>query len=298
METTAVVVNPSAGGGRGGRRWRELLAAEPELSQARKVIAESPEATLAGLDRELDEGVDRVLAVGGDGTGQLIAGRLLERGVADRVAFALLPAGTGSDLARCLGLPRRPAAALERVLAAEPRPIDVLRLESESGVVRHVINVASAGVSGRVDEVVNADPRRGAAKYLFATVRALLSYRPAPCRIETDGELFYEGEFFVAAVANGRSFGKGMRVAPEAELDDGLADVVVVPPVPLWQLPWRLPQFLTGRHLGLEIVHFTRARRVRIEPLAEMPPFDLDGEVFPSGPASLEVLPKALNVLA
>lgn len=297
MRETIVFVNPAAGGGRAGRSWHKLGMAEPSLDEALVILAQDAADGLAQLDQGLAAGARRVIVVGGDGTAHLVAGRLLERGLGADVGLGLVPAGTGSDLARTLGLPRTLLTALRRALAAPARAIDVLRLRTASGTTRYVVNIASAGVSGAVDEVVNAIPDRGRLTYLRATLGALAGYRPAPCRVEVDGEPFYEGVFFVLAVANGRTFGKGMPIAPEARLDDGLADVVLIPPVPLWQLPWRLPQFLAGRHLGLPIVRFCRARHVRLEPLGPMPPFDLDGETLPCESAELELLPSALRIL-
>ena len=153
-------------------------------------------------------------------------------------------------------------------------------------------------MSGVVVPAVNANPRRGRLTYLATTLQALLRYRPVPCRIEVDGELFCDGEFFLVALANGPYFGKGMPVAPGAALDDGRIDVVYIPPVPLWHLPWRLPQFLTGRHVRLPIVRVRRAERVRLVPAAGFPPYEVDGECLASGTAEVRVLPGALRVLA
>jgi diacylglycerol kinase family enzyme len=112
-----------------------------------------------------------------------------------------------------------------------------------------------------------------------------------------DGEPFYHGPAFLWAAANGPTFGKGMRVAPPARLDDGLVDVVVVGDLPRWILPLRLPQLLLGRHLGKPKVHYRQARRVTWEPLAPFPPFELDGETMPCAAADLLVHPGGLRVL-
>lgn len=298
LRETIVFVNPRAGGGRAERRWQKLVMAEPRLRQTRVILATEAKEGIAQLDRALAEGARRVIAVGGDGTAHLVAGRVLSAGLGTQVDFGLVPAGTGSDFAGCLGLPKDPLAALRHTLEATPRTIDALRLHTQSGVCRYVVNIASAGLSGAVDTMANAIPDRGRLVYLRATLAALASYHPAPCRVEVDGELFYEGGFFVLAVANGRTFGRGMPIAPEARLDDGLADVVLIPPVPSWQLPWRLPQFLAGRHVCSAFARSCRARRVRLEPLAPMPPFDLDGETLPAEAAEIELLPAALRVLA
>ena len=291
------MINPAAGGGRAGRLWKRLLAAEPELGEATLVQAADVGAAGAELAGSLEQGIRRILAVGGDGTAHLVVNTLLATGCADRVDFGLIPAGTGSDLARSLGLPRDPVAALRRALAAEPRKIDALVIETEDET-RFAVNTSSAGMSGAIVPAVNANPRRGRLSYLRTTLAALVRYRPVPCRLAVDGEPFYDGEFFLAAFVNGRFFGNGMPVAPEARLDDGLIDVVLIPPVPLWHLPYRMPQFLTGRHVHLDIVKIQRAQRIHLEPAAGFPPFEVDGECLPAGPAEIRVLPGALRVLA
>ncbi len=294
---TVVMINPAAGGGRAGGLWQRLLAAAPELAAARLIQAAGAEAARTELDASIEDGAERVLAVGGDGTAHLVAGTLLAAGAAGRVDFGLVPAGTGSDLARSLGLPRDPVAALRRTLAAAPRRIDALVVET-AGETRYAANTASAGMSGAIVPAVNANPRRGRLSYLSTTLAALARYRPVPCRLTVDGEPFYDGEFFLAAFANGRFFGNGMPIAPEARLDDGLIDVVLIPPVPLWHLPYRMPQFLTGRHVKLEVVKVRRARKIRLEPAPGFPPFEVDGECLESGPAEIRVLPGALRILA
>ncbi len=295
---TVVMINPAAGGGQAVEVWRRLRAAVSALDDARVIRAPDAEASRRELVGLLRRGVDRVLAVGGDGTAHLVVNTLLEEGVGDSVAFGLVPAGTGSDLAKSLGLPSRPLPALRQVLAAEPRAIDAIRVEVAGGESCFVVNIASAGLSGTVVPAVNTNPKRGQLTYLSTTLSALIRYRPTPCRIELDGEAFHDGGFFLVAMANGQFFGKGMRVAPEASLDDGRINVVLIPPVPLWQLPYRLPQFLTGRHIKLPIVRSTRAERVRLEPATGFPPYDVDGECLSAGPAEARILPGALRVLA
>lgn len=297
MTRVVVVLNPRAGGGRTDRLWEELRAGTPELAAAHIVRSPDPEAARGELAAVLDSAVERVLVVGGDGSAHLVGNLLLELGLGDQVAIGLIPTGTGSDLARALGIPAKPRAALARVLSAEPRPIDVLRVHTDDGRQRFVLNVASAGVSGLVDQAVNAMPRRGAMAYLVATLGALSRYRPIPCRVLVDGALWHEEKILLVAVANGETFGNGMRIAPGARLDDAEADVVLIGAVPRWQLPFRLPQIYFGTHLHTRYVRAGRGQRVRLEPLAPLPPFDLDGEVFDSAPCDITVLPGALRFL-
>ena len=266
------LVNPAAGSGRGAAVWRALLDSHPELRGARVVRESDPAAARAAVVAALAAGTGRALvAVGGDGTVHHAANALLAAGLGGHVPLAIVPAGTGSDLARSLGIPMGAGGALELALAGGPRPLDAIEVRAGAAEPRWVVNSASAGLSGVVVEAVAALSRRHAASYVLATVRALVRYRPLPCRVEVDGEPFYEGPAFLWAATNGPTFGKGMRVAPRARLDDGLADVVVVGDVPRWLLPLRLPQVLLGRHLGRPRIHHRQGRRVRWEPLVPFP---------------------------
>ncbi len=298
LDNTIIYVNPRSGSGRALAAWRLLEKRQPQLATAHLVLAESAAEARTELDHRLAAGARRVIAIGGDGTAQLAASSLLSSGLGQRVALGLIPAGTGSDLARCLDLPRQPRAALRQALQATPRLFDAIRLRSGDGATRFAINIASIGVSGAVGQAVNRLEHRGQATYLLTTLRTLASYRPERCRVEIDGELFCDGLFWCVALANGRYFGKGMKIAPQAEVDDGLLDVVLIPPISGWQLPWRLVQLYRGTHLSLDGVLVGRGREVRITPAAPLPPFDLDGESHPSAVATFDILPGALRLLA
>lgn len=290
-------VNPAAGSGRGAAVWRSLTESHPELRGARVVRESDSAAARARVTAALAGGGRALVAVGGDGTVHHAANALLGGGLAERVALGIVPAGTGSDLARTLCVPMSPAGALELALTGEPRPLDAIEVRIGDAAPRWVVNSASAGLSGVVVEAVAALPRRRATTYVSATVRALARYRPLACRVAVDGEPFHEGPAFLWAATNGPTFGKGMRVAPRARVDDGLFDVVVVGAVPRWLLPLRLPQLLLGRHLGVPEVRYRQAQRVRWEPLVPFPPFELDGEALANEAAELTVRPGALRVL-
>ena len=292
------LVNPAAGSGRGAAVWSALADSHPELRGATVIRESDPAAGRAAVLAALAGRAGRALvAVGGDGTVHHAANALLAGGLAARVPLAVIPAGTGSDFARSLGIPGAPVAALETALAGGPRPLDAIEVRVAGAAPRWVVNSASAGLSGVVVEAVAALPRRRATTYVSSTVRALLRYRSLPCRVAVDGEPLYEGPAFLWAATNGPTFGKGMRIAPRARLDDGLLDVVVVGDVPRWLLPVRLPQVLVGRHLGLPQVRHRQGRRVSWEPLVPFPPLELDGEAAPSGVAELAIAPAALRVL-
>ena len=297
MSRVVALVNPTAGGGRGAQRWRRSRRNLPDAASILEILAEDAEASRERLRELLAQGdIERVLAVGGDGTAHLVANVLLEQPPETRPIFGLVPAGTGSDLARGLKLPRRPQEALLRALEAPAAPLDAIALETDDGRRRHVLNIASGGLSGAVVKILEASPQRGQLSYLLSTLRGLWSYTPATCRVLADGQEIHRGDLFLAAVANGRFFGKGMPVAPDAVTDDGLLDLVIVPPVPRWKLPLRLPLFFLGRHVQLPAVIWQRAREIRLEPEGTFPPFELDGELFTAGSATLRIVPGALRI--
>ena len=293
MSATLVLVNPAAAGGRAGRFWERLQHEAEALAPVRVVTPDGAEASRRAVVAALEAGCERVVAVGGDGTAHLAAGVLL--GARSAATLGIVPAGTGSDLARPLGIPRDPGRALRRALLGPPLAIDAGRCDGERGGF-FFVNIASAGVSGMVDETVNAVATRGRATFLRCTLTALARYRCVPVRVWADGEEWYAGPILLLAVANGTTFGKGMRVAPGAALDDGLFDVIAVGEVSGLQLARRLPQLYFGKHLGAKPVRFRRAREVRLEPAAPLPPFDVDGETYPSGAVTFRVLPRALRV--
>jgi diacylglycerol kinase (ATP) len=295
VSRTVVIVNPLAGGGRAGRLWRTLRPTAERIAPFELLAPDGPSAARAAVRDAVERGASRLVAVGGDGTVHLVGTELLAIGAGGQVTLGVVPAGTGSDLARALRVPRDPARALERALLGAPQPIDAGACTGEAASFAF-LNIASAGIGGMVDEFVNAMPRRGLTAFLRGTVRALRQYRCVPVRVELDGVPWHDGRVLLVAVANGISFGKGMRAAPDALLDDGLFDVVLVTEVGGFELLRRLPRVYLGRHLGLEQVRVARARAVHLTPLAPLPVFDADGETYPSGEATFEVRPAALRV--
>jgi diacylglycerol kinase (ATP) len=297
VKDALIVVNPAAGGGRAGAAWSLVEPLAHRLAEVDVTAPAGAPATRDAVALALDRGYRRIVAFGGDGTAHLVASTLLAAGAGQQVTFGVVAAGTGSDLARALAVPRDVLPALARALLGPPAPMDAGHCEGESGAF-HFINIASAGIGGLVDEMVNALPRRGTTAFLRATLSALRRYRCVPVRIALDENAWYEGPILLAAVANGTCFGKGMRAAPQARTDDGLFDVVVAGEIGGPDLPRRLLQLYLGRHLDAKPVRWARARVVRLEPLAPLPVLDADGETYPSGAATFTMLPAALRIAA
>lgn len=298
-----VVVNPRSGGGATARRWPGV---EAKLRQALGAL--EVEATRGPRDAEriaregVRAGVELLVVAGGDGTLSETAAGLLGAELGRYAEIAPLPLGTGGDFVRGLGLPADLDDAVARIATGKARRIDAGRIAYHdrrgAPATTHFVNIASAGVSGLVTELVNRAPKAlgGRLSFLIGTLRAIARWRAAPVRIRIDGATVHEGPIDLAAVANGSYFGGGMRVAPAARADDGLFDVVFVRGSSRAKLVRHLPLLYDGRHVTLPEVASHRGVRVEIEPLAPGAEvcIEVDGEPIGRLPARFELLPGAL----
>jgi YegS/Rv2252/BmrU family lipid kinase len=304
---TVLVVNPRSQGGKTESAWPRLRETIREAYGAFEERTTSQPGDATRLTREaLRAGAELVVAVGGDGTiNEVVNGFFDGEGpVRPGASFAVLPAGTGGDFVRTLGVPRDLRAAAEALRRAPERVIDIGRLRHArpdgSEALRHFVNIASFGISGLVDRYVNQSGKAlgGKVSFALASLRAGLRYQNAAVRLEVDGAV-KEGRIYTVAVANGRFFGGGMKVAPAAELDDGAFDVVTMGDMSLGDMLLHGLDIYSGKHLRHPKVSVTRARRVRAEPLggAEVL-LDVDGEQPGRLPATFELLPGGLKVRA
>jgi YegS/Rv2252/BmrU family lipid kinase len=303
-----VIVNPKAGAGAAGRKLPSLTRALETTGTPHELVVTSARGHATALAREaMRNGVDVIAVVGGDGTlNEVVQAYLDEHG--DPISgpsLGVIPAGTGGDFRRTLGLSRDFGNALRRLVEAPPRRLDlgVLELAGDRGerIRRAFVNITSFGVSGRIDKIVNEGPKWMGGRLAFAlgSVRAMSTYRNAPVSIRVDGKPWYEGRIVVAAVANGRYFGGGMQIAPRADVADGLFDVVVLGDLTFAEACRVGPRMYAGNHLGSERVFSTRGRSVEAVPVGDHTVYiDADGETPGTLPLKAWVLPGALTVRA
>jgi YegS/Rv2252/BmrU family lipid kinase len=305
-----LVVNPSAGGGRAGRlvgdMCRELVAA----GVSARVHRTGARAHLAEVVRELvAKGAPIVGVMGGDGTFHDACDALLtaDGTLVDcaRTTFALLPAGTGGDFAaRTLAMPSDVAGVAAWIARAKPTPVDlgvVEALAPRAGERARMTftNIASCGLSGRVDYLIAEGPKwlTGKAAYFVATLRGLAGWRHRPVRLRVDGEVVMEGPILTVAVANGRAFGGGMIIAPQADCADGLLEVVALGGLGAVEIARNFPKIYKGEHLGAPGVFAARGRVVEIEAADDDVLLDVDGEAAGRLPARFRLLPSAISML-
>ena len=301
---TLLIVNPESRNGATGRRADSLVR---RLRQALGPL--EVERTRAPRDAEriareaVRAGCDRIVVAGGDGTLSEVATGLLSAGLGGYTAIGALPLGTGGDFLRTLGVPSDLERAIDCLRQGKPRPLDAGRASFVDSAGRqahaHFVNVASFGVSGHVVRLVNQSrkPLGGRAAFLLGALRVIARHRPQPVRVEVDGALVHEGPLVLAAAANGRFFGTGMCIAPEARTDDGLFDLVAVRALGRAQLLRKLPLIYRGANLGDAAVGAWRGRIVEAEPMDGPVPIELDGEPLGRLPARFEVLPAALMLI-
>lgn len=294
---TCVIVNAGAGSGEDLSRTitaiREGLV--PEEVEVRLVHGPGDAAELVAEAAE--RGFGRVISAGGDGTLHAVVNGL--HALDDPLLLGVLPLGTGNDFARSIGMPTDLALALEALSLGERTKVDLVRMELEGQGVRVLINASAGGFSGRVDEEMTPEMKAswGPLAYVRSALGTISEVEDYETSIRFDDDETIEGRFFNVVVANGRTVGGGAPVAPDARVDDGLLDVVLIASSELTELVSLAPRIVVGRHLDHELVTVRRCRRVEVRSEPPMP-FNADGELVGRGVTRYEVIPAALPVIA
>jgi YegS/Rv2252/BmrU family lipid kinase len=288
--SVCLIVNPSAGGGRAARVLPTAERALRQLGLAARTVSTRDLEHARTLAREAALAHETVVTLSGDGLIGAVADVL--RGHPEAV-LGIIAGGRGNDLARVLGIPNDPVEACAVIARGVERPLDL----GEVGG-RAFVGIASAGLDSDANRIANEAPARlGNLVYAYGALRALASWRPARFEIELDppGERHRFSAFTVAA-ANSKAYGGGMYLAPDADLDDGLLEVVVVATVSKPRALACLPRVFKGTHVLLPHVHVFRAAEVEIS--ADRP-FTLyaDGDPIGELPARVRALPGAVRVL-
>ncbi|GAA2562118.1 MULTISPECIES: YegS/Rv2252/BmrU family lipid kinase [Streptomyces] len=292
MRQFTAVVNPTAGGATAAAA---LLALARHLREAGAGLRTEYSRSLAHA-RELARDAGRegrvVLAVGGDGIAGGVGGALSGTGA----TLGLVPAGRGNDFARALGLPGDPAALARILLDHAPRPVDTIEVESAVHDRVVVLGSVYAGVDALANRHANRSRLlRGSASYYAGGLRAVTTWRAARYRVTVDGEEHPHTGYTVVA-ANSGYYGSGRVIAPDARVDDGLLDVVMIRQAPRRLFFALMDELRTGAHVHRPQVRILRGREIRIAADRDVP-YGADGEVEAVLPVTARVLPGALRVL-
>ena len=292
------LVNPAAENGATGRRWPEIAsrAAAAGLT-GDALLSERPGHLTELARRAADNGAELLIVVGGDGTVYEVV-----NGVAGRtdVELAIVPRGTGRDFVRTYRIPHRLDAALRTARDGRVQEIDLglARFRSWEGEAAeaYFANIASAGMSGAIAKRANetGKPLGGKVSYFWATLAVFARWRTSEITVRVDNES-RRAQMHDVVAANGRYFGGGMMIAPDAEPDDGVFDVLLIGNLTKRDLLLTLPKTYRGKHLPHPKAELLRGSIVEID-ASETLPVELDGEQPGTTPVRFELIPRALRL--
>lgn len=283
-----LLTNPTAGKGRGVRTSALVL---PRLLDAgfrvRSIVGRDADEALDLAMAAVADGAENLVICGGDGMVHLA----LQAVVGSETNLGVIPAGTGNDVARYLGIPRAdPLAAADVVIGSRVRNIDVARAGP-----KYFVTVLAAGFDSLVNERANEMSwPRGQMRYNLATLAELRVFEPLRYTLELDGQVRHL-EAMLVAVGNGPSFGGGLRITHGALIDDGFLDVVIIKPMSRIELVRTYPKLFKGTHVTVPQYEHHRVRAVTVAAAGVVG--YADGERLGALPLTVEVVPSGLRVL-
>lgn len=301
---TFLVVNPRSANGHTGKRWAEIAA------QVSRALGDFGFAfTEGGMDaariarQAIEDGYECVVAVGGDGTLNEVVNGFFRDGkvINPQAALGLLPRGTGGDFRRAFGWDLELNTALERLRTEKTEPFDVGLIEyvDHEGRPgrRYFANITSFGASGMVADEVNRSSKAlgGHLSFMWGTVKGLMKYTDRRVTIRVDGGPEETLDITALAVCNGRYFGSGMFVAPDAVTHDGLFDVTIWSGYKLKDFVFKQKGVYNGDHVNWKGTRRLRCRT--LEATSEQDVLlDVDGEVPGKLPCKVSILPSAIRL--
>lgn len=289
MANSCIILNPTAGSVKDEQALIHRLRSLPDTEIKISSKAGSAQRLAATA---IKQGFKVIIAAGGDGTLNEVI-----NGIGDRtgsISVGLLPLGTGNDFARSLGLPTGLDESIDLLQAGHTRPIDLVRVTSDC--VRYFVNVSAGGFSGVVDEKLTPEMKQtwGPLAYLRSAAAALPELRAYKTTLSLDNSESLSLDLYNVVIANGRYVGGGTLIAPDASLDDGLLDIILIPERSAPELALLAAQVTMGTHLASGAIIFRRARQVTLNSRPGMW-FNVDGELVGNEPARFEVLPRVLR---
>jgi YegS/Rv2252/BmrU family lipid kinase len=300
--STFVLLNPKSRSGATGRRIGELEALLGRYVGAYELACTERAGDGERLARlAAERGATRIVIAGGDGTASEAVDGLLQMGRGD-IEIALLPLGTGRDFARGLGLGTDLEACVARIASGHKRKVDAGRVHFRApgggDASRCFLNMATLGIpaeSARWLAERDRAGKRGPLSYVISGVVGMLRAPKAKVTLRVDDRVVHDGPLAFATASNGRYFAGGMRVAPGAEIDDGLFDVVVANGMSVPTALFRFPSIFFGRHIDEDRIRVIRGAVMHAESVDEVWT-ETDGEPVGTLPATFEILPGAVTL--
>jgi YegS/Rv2252/BmrU family lipid kinase len=301
-----IIVNPFSARGKTGKRWefiKEII--RNYYHEFKYIFTEKPKQATQIARELLKEGFDLIIGVGGDGTLNEITNGFFQsnsnKAINDEAALGIIPSGTGSDFIRFMKIPRDLHKSVELIKSSSVKKIDIGQIhfiqDNQKTNSQYFINVADFGLGAAVIKKMSAIPsiKRGPFSYYKGLLSTLKNYKSKWVKIIIDDRETIEGRFTIGAVANGRIFGGGMIIAPDAEPDDGFLDLVLVEDMKKLEIVKNTPLLYKGTIRKNPKVIIKKVRKIKIFSTDDVQ-IEYDGELGKTLPAEFEIVEKRINL--
>jgi len=298
------IVNPTSGNGKTEEKWpiyyNKIVRAGIDLDY---VYTSFPGDGITLTRKALADGYSKIIAVGGDGTvNEVVNGLIAEdKPIESNIEFAIFGHGTGSDFVRTLKSENDIHAFILSLQNNKTRLIDIGKVgyQNRKGEkeARYFINASNLGIGAEVVHRVNQNKKALGSKltYLTGTMATLFQYKNIQISMELDDHQTLEGPFCGLMICNGQYIGGGMHIAPVAEIDDGLFDVIVVKDITKRKLISKFPLIYSGKHINLPEIDLYHCRSISMT-APETAILETDGEILGFSPHEFHILPKCLRL--
>jgi diacylglycerol kinase (ATP) len=304
MNKVHVIVNPFSARGQTEKRWETIKAAiRSHFREFKYIFTEKPRQATDIARELLQQGFDLLIGVGGDGTLNEISNGFFhaQSGLAinGEAAVGIIPSGTGSDFIRFMKVPREFEKSAAHIKNSANKKIDIGKITyggPGNNKTQYFINVADFGLGAEVIRKISGvkSGQRGAFTYYRGLLSTMMNYRSKKVKLTLDDNRQLQGEYLIGAVANGRIFGGGMVIAPQAEPDDGYFDLVLIESMKKLEILANSRLLYSGTIAKNPKVHILRARNIKVESPDEVH-IEYDGEMGEKLPAEFSIVEKALN---
>lgn len=305
MEKILAVVNPVSNNGKTKDNWPKYYNIFKSSGLKLEVRFTKYQLHAAEIAREaVENGYSYIMVVGGDGTVNEVVNGLInnDRLFSQEIKLIIFSQGTGSDLIRSLDLSSKPKKIVDLIKERRIKSIDIIKADyyDQSGKKqrRYFINAADCGLGAEVAARVNRSAKLldGSLSYFFAVFSALYKYNNKSVVIKADGKIIYEGLINTAVAANGKYFGGGIKVAPEADLESGKINFVLLKNFSKFGIAINLIKGYKGSHLSHPLVESLNAENISID-TEEVINLEVDGETIGRAPLNFSIIKEKLSVI-
>ncbi|MEX1377879.1 MAG: diacylglycerol kinase family protein [Eubacteriales bacterium] len=284
-----LIFNPAAANGKSQKHLNLVVKLLDEKKVEYKIHTTSyPKHATEIAEKLIADGEKLIVAVGGDGTIAEVAKAVF----GTDAALGIIPAGTGNDYKRAVGVPDEIEHSVDFLLNGKPTPCDALDCNGEV-----YLNIVSMGFDVEVAKRAEKYKIFGSASYTIAAIDRAFSAKGTKAKITIDGEVI-EKEILLTAIGNGTHYGGGINSLPAADIQDGLLDICIADTTSPLNILKLLPKYSAGKHTDLDIIHIYKAEEIKIELFSQKLPINADGEILPSSDTlHVKILKGLINII-